>query len=77
MDSPNVNIKMARLLTDEHEHLCGVLDLGTCGLQVVHGVLHAGHKAANWSINNVFRAIIYQLFQNSLARQAVHFILQL
>lgn len=71
MDGPNVNVKMARLLTDElaTEHLCEVLDIGTCGLHVVHGAFRTGHKAANWSLNTVFRAM-YQLFKNSPARRA-------
>jgi hypothetical protein len=71
MDGPNVNLKFLRSIQEDlnGEEDCHLLDLGTCGLHVVHGSFQTGHKSTKWDLNNIFRAM-YQLFKNSPARRA-------
>ncbi|KAJ8912338.1 hypothetical protein NQ315_014705 [Exocentrus adspersus] len=69
MDGPNVNWKFLRLLQEDEN--VNILDLGSCGLHVVHGAFQAGHKAANWAVNDFLRGI-YWLFKNSPARRAAY-----
>lgn len=71
MDGPNVNRKMSRILKEEleTEFSCGLVDLGTCGLHVIHGAFQTGHRATGWNLHVIFRAL-YQLFKDSPARRA-------
>ena len=46
-----------------------LLDLGSCGLHVIHGAFQTGHKAADWAINDMLRGL-YGLFKDSPARRA-------
>lgn len=72
MDGPNVNHKFLRELRAKLEVSADspkLLDLGSCGLHVVHGSLQAGHKAANWEVNSLLRGL-YNLFKDSPARRA-------
>jgi len=46
-----------------------LIDIGTCGLHVLHGAFRTGHEAAGWTINDFLRAI-YMLFKDSPARKA-------
>ena len=62
MDGPNVNWKFFRLLKEEQN--TNVLELGSCGLHVVHGAFYSGHKAAQWTISEFLRGI-YWLFKDS------------
>ena len=72
MDSPSVNWKFLESFpsntrpdaTDPQ-----LLDLGSCGLHVVHGSFQTGHKAAGWTVNELLR-IAYGLFKDSPARRA-------
>ena len=72
MDGPNVNLKFFKALKEElksGENETQVLDLGSCGLHVVHGAFQTGHKAAKWTLNSFLRGI-YGLFKDSPARRA-------
>lgn len=70
MDGPNVNLKfldsMKSNLDDNQRQL---IDIGSCGLHVLHGAFRTGHDKAGWSINDFLRAI-YWLFKDSPARRA-------
>jgi len=46
-----------------------LLELGSCGLHVIHGAFQTGHKAAGWSVNEMLRSM-YGLFKDSPARRA-------
>lgn len=67
MDGPNVNWKFLKLLKEDDD--VNLIDLGSCGLHVVHGAFQSGHKAAKWTINEFLRGI-YWLFKDSPARRA-------
>ena len=69
MDGPNVNIKLYRLLKDSLGEASKLIDIGTCGLHVVHGSLQSGHKASGWSVNS-FLIGLYYLFKDSPARRS-------
>lgn len=72
MDGSSVNW---RFLDDLEKHICQhqedrqLLEIGSCGLHVVHGTFQAGHSAAGWKINAVLRAM-HGLFKDSPARRA-------
>jgi hypothetical protein len=70
MDGPSVNLKfldsMKNNLDDSQRKL---IDIGTCGLHVLHGAFRTGHEAAGWAVNDFLRAI-YVLFKDSPARRA-------
>lgn len=70
MDGPSVNWKFLDSLRgsrDESDRK--LIDIGSCGLHVLHGALQAGHRASGWSVNEFLRAI-YGLFKDSPARRA-------
>ena len=46
-DGPNVSQK----------ELDPLMDLGTCGLYVVHGSLNAGAKASDWELQKLLEAM--------------------
>lgn len=71
MDGPNVNW---RFLTDlikkrEDEHMPQLLNVGSCGLHVIHGAVQTGHKASGWNLNETLKAAYYLfkdwIFSNS------------
>ncbi|KAM7281494.1 hypothetical protein ISCGN_006217 [Ixodes scapularis] len=77
MDGPNVNLKFPRSLKEElrasdtnHQ----ILDIGSCGIQVVSGAFKAGHAATHWDLV-VFLCGSYNLFKCVPARRAdyIHF----
>lgn len=72
MDGPSVNWKfydMFNSMFQEYHDGKRLLEVGSCGLHVVHGSLQFGHKAAGWSVNSQLRAL-YNLFKDSPARRS-------
>lgn len=72
MDGPNVNWKFVDDLKKTlyaHAEDRQLVELGSCGLHVVHGAFQSGHSAAGWKVNGILRAI-YSLFKDSPARRA-------
>jgi len=72
MDGPSVNWKFLETLqTSLHPDAADpqLLGLGSCGLHVIHGTFQTGHKAADWTINEMLRGL-YGLFKDSPARRA-------
>ena len=45
------------------------IDMGSCGLRVVHGSIKTGHKAANWVVHQILKSL-YNLFKQSPVRRA-------
>lgn len=66
MDGPNVNWKFIKLLLEDDD--VNILDLGSCGLHVVHGAFQYGHKESKWKVNEFLRGI-YWIFKDSPARR--------
>lgn len=69
MDGPNVNWKFYKLLKQELGEDNSLLDIGSCGLHVIHGALQSGHKASGWTVNS-FLTGLYWLFKNSPSRRS-------
>jgi hypothetical protein len=72
MDGPAVNWKFLQSLDtflSQDGKATVLLDLGSCGLHVVHGALQTGHKVSTWNVNAWLRAM-YSLFKDSPARRA-------
>jgi len=72
MDGPAVNWKFLDLLAinlDEDMTQTKLLELGSCGLHVIHGAMQYGHKASGWAVNAYLR-VLYGLFRDSPARRA-------
>lgn len=68
MDGPAVNWKFLRLLREE-QNCDNIIDIGSCGLHIIHGALQSGHKSAGWNVNEFLRGIYY-LFIDSPAHRA-------
>jgi hypothetical protein len=72
MDGPNVNHKLHSLLQNEIKSDAGsrqLLDIGSCGLHVVHGAFKTGHDKAKWEVHKFLYAL-HNLFKDSPARRA-------
>ncbi|CAH0562856.1 unnamed protein product [Brassicogethes aeneus] len=67
IDGPNVNWKFVKLLCEEEE--ITLLEIGSCGLHVVHGAFQTGHNSVKWMVIDALSSF-YFLFKDSLARRA-------
>ena len=63
MDGPNVNLKFSDQLIDQLEIQSekSLLDMGSCGLHVVHGAFQNGHKIAKWNVNTALQSFYIQI----------------
>ena len=70
MDEPNVNWKMYKLVEErgENEQLQGLINVGSCGLRVVHGAFRSGPQKTKWSTESILKAL-YKLFDGSPAKR--------
>ncbi|KAJ8917012.1 hypothetical protein NQ315_012930 [Exocentrus adspersus] len=66
---PSVNWKFYRLLKQKLDDECSLIDLGSCGLHIIHGSLQTGHKASGWSVNS-FLTGLYLLFKDVPTRRS-------
>lgn len=70
MDGPNVNLavfkEIDRLKTDKDPSL---LDIGCCGLHVLHGAYKVGQAATSWNINRLLKSA-HSLFKDSPAKRS-------
>jgi hypothetical protein len=72
MDGPSVNWKFIDLLSTARREdliMTELVDLGSCGLHIIHGGFQTGHRASGWEVNSGLRAM-YGLFKDSPARRA-------
>lgn len=70
MDGPNVNKKLKRLLKSDiaRQTTMKMLDIGTCGLHILHNSFRAGCAATGWDLEAVL-SCCYNFFHDSLARR--------
>ena len=68
MDGPNVNWKVFNLLQREVEAETGhsLLNLGLCGLHIMHNAFSAGVLETEWNLDSVLNSL-YWLFKDSPA----------
>lgn len=71
MDGPAVNWKLVRLLNDEllSESSHKLLNIGSCGVHVVHGAFKTGFQKSGWDIE-IFLSAFYYTCKNSPSRCA-------
>ena len=70
MDGPNVNWKFYSMLTLEvkKEHNSHMLNIGSCGLHILHGAFKDGAVVSGWHLDSLFPNL-HWLFQDSPARR--------
>ena len=58
-DGPSVNLLFLKNLNEQRqeEELDPLIDIGTCGLHIIHGSLKAGPKASGWELNNLLKSM--------------------
>jgi hypothetical protein len=74
MDGPNVNMKFHRILKEylaENSESPSLLDMGSCGLHVVHGRYKTGLTASQWKIDEFLRCSYYLLKDSPTLATAV------
>ena len=66
MDGPYVNWKFYSMLTDEvkKEHNSHMLNIGSCGLHILHGAFKDGAVASGWQLDRLF-SNLHQLTRSS------------
>ena len=66
MDGPSVNWKFHRLLSEKLEQESGnhLIDIGSCGLHIVHTAIKDGALASTWNIRKLLSSL-YFLFKDS------------
>lgn len=71
MDGPNVNHKVHSMLQNDLKENCSksLLDIGSCGLHIIHGAFKTGLRHTFWNLNK-FLYDIFNLFKDSPARRA-------
>ena len=73
MDGPNVNLKFYRDFLVERQNFQPdipiPIDIGFCGLHIIHGAFKTGFDETGWKIDNILRSLWY-LFNDSPARIA-------
>ena len=73
MDGPNVNwdvLKINCQYREENEHP-KLINIGSCGLHVMHGALRTGTIATVWEIHKVLHAM-WKIFDESPARRDIY-----
>ena len=73
MDGPNVNLDVLKQYHQyrvEKEHPM-IVNIGSCGLHILHGALQYGFKQSIWDIDKILRAM-WQIFHQSPAIQDIY-----
>lgn len=70
MDGPNVNWRFYQdlLQVRKSQELPELLNIGSCGLHIVHGSLQKGVTDTGWKLGNIMRCL-WWLFHDSPARR--------
>ena len=70
MDGPSTNWAFLDLLTSdrEAEELPKLVNIGSCGLHIIHGAFKTGFESVDWAVKNTLKGC-YNLFHDSPARR--------
>lgn len=70
MDGPNVNWKFYKQIRTQlqEEYSTSLINIGSCGLHIVHNAFKAGVTASGWIISS-FLTSLYYLFKDCPARR--------
>ena len=71
IDGANVNLKLYRDVPADrwNEQLAAHLDLGCCGLHVIHGALKTCVNATGWKMDLLLGSLIYLFFDSPARRK--------
>lgn len=71
MDGPSVNWSFMTKLGSKRQQadLPTLLNVGSCGLHILHGAFQLGHRQSEWNLNEIFSAGYY-LFKDSPKRRS-------
>lgn len=71
MDGPNVNWKFHRIITEEveRENHKTLLNIGSCGLHVIHNAFRNGHDASKWEVDSFLSTIYYLMDETPTRRE--------
>ena len=72
MNGPTTNWSVLQILAEKHleNKFPALLNVGSCGLHLLYGVLGTGLEATQWNLGKILKAM-WQIFHNSPARQHV------
>ena len=70
MDRPNVNLKFNEMLQQpmKVDHDMTLLNIGSCGLHVIHGAFKDGCVACEWNLKHIFSSM-YIVFNETPDRR--------
>ena len=70
-DSPNVNLCFLKILGEKRrdENLTMLIDLGTCGLCIVHNAFKHGEVASGWKMKKLMSSL-HKMFEESPSHRA-------
>ena len=72
MDGPSTNWKFLDLLVQDREesepNIPSLINVGSCGLHIVHGAFKYGATKAGWKVDGVMRSL-FNCFNDSPARR--------
>ena len=68
MNGPNVNWKFVDMFSQQliNEYSTTVLNIGSCGLHIIHGAFKRGSERTGWKLDNFFSSI-FKLFKDTPA----------
>ena len=73
IDGPSTNWNILQLLQEnqkEKEHPA-IINIGSCGIHILHGTLKVGMEAADWDVGKVLKSM-WHLFHDSPARRETY-----
>ena len=70
MDGPSVNWKFYEAVTKDRaeNESHQLINIGSCGLYVIHGTFKSGAEATNWNFKKVLQSA-FQILHDSLTRR--------
>jgi hypothetical protein len=73
MDGPNTNWKVLELINSQRSELeiPTLIDIGSCGLHVIHGAFRTGVESISWNVKKILKAM-WQIFHDSPARRDIY-----
>ena len=73
MDGPHVNWSTLEVLAEyrktENPNSPEILNIGSCGIHVLHGAYQTAHGTTNWEVGKTLKAG-YTIFRKSSARRS-------
>ena len=74
MDGPTVNHKFYSKLVEQRKEISapGMIDIGSCGLHIIHGAFKTGLEATGWALKSILKGA-HTVLHDTPARHANYF----